>query len=73
VTEEAAMQLRDRTLLIDLIPPPQSVANRLGDALREVQLLRRLLRLADLAEQYRLCDQGRRRTAEPQKGASDGR
>jgi hypothetical protein len=42
--------------LVELIPPPQSVRDRLGDALREVQLLRRLLRLADLAERYRECD-----------------
>ncbi len=43
-------------LLIDLIPPRQLVLDRLGDALREVELLRRLLRLADRAEEYRKCD-----------------
>jgi hypothetical protein len=43
-------------LLIDLIPPPQAVRYRLGDALREVELLRRLLRLADLADHYRRLD-----------------
>lgn len=42
--------------LIDLIPTPATVQDRLGDALREVQLLRRLLRLADLAESYRERD-----------------
>ena len=44
------------TLLIDLLPDPQAVQTRLGDALREVELLRRLLRLSRLAEQYRAID-----------------
>ncbi len=50
---------RQRPLLIDMIPPPQAVAIRLGDALREVELLRRLQRLADIAEEYRECDRQR--------------
>jgi hypothetical protein len=50
-------------LLIDLIPTPHAVRGRLGDALREVRLLRRLLRLADLAETYREYDR-RARQAE---------
>jgi hypothetical protein len=44
------------TLLIDLIPRPKDVADRLGDALREVELLRRLLRLSERAEHYRALD-----------------
>jgi len=43
-------------LLIDVVPSVPSVRNRLGDALREVQLLRRLLRLTELAEEYRQMD-----------------
>jgi hypothetical protein len=42
--------------IIDLIPAPEDVRYRLGDALREVELLRRLLRLAERAEQYRDID-----------------
>jgi hypothetical protein len=49
--------LNGKGLIIKRIPSPQVVRNRLGDALREVQLLRRLLRLADLAEKYRTIDQ----------------
>jgi hypothetical protein len=45
-----------QTQLVDLIPPPQAVADRLGDAMREVELLRRLLRLSERAEQYRALD-----------------
>ena len=44
-----------KTLLTSL-PSPQLVRNRLGDALREVELLRRLLRLSERAEQYRTWD-----------------
>ncbi len=43
-------------LLLDVVPSVPSVRHRLGDALREVQLLRRLLRLSELAEEYRLKD-----------------
>ena len=43
-------------LLIDLLPRPQAVADRLSDALREVELLRRLLQLCERAEQYRTLD-----------------
>jgi hypothetical protein len=51
--------LEPNHLLIDLIPSPQAVRERLGDALREVKLLRRLLQLADVAEQYRESDRWR--------------
>jgi hypothetical protein len=62
--------LRKGRLLIDVIPDPGMVVDRLGDALREVELLRRLLRLADLAEEFRHCD--RRRFAKKKKEASCG-
>jgi hypothetical protein len=42
--------------LVEIIPPPQAVRERLGRALRELKLLRRLLRLADLAEEFRSID-----------------
>jgi hypothetical protein len=49
---------RDK-LLIDTLPTPAAVRDQLGDALREVELLRRLLRLADTAERYRSADRAR--------------
>ncbi|GEM_PF-7028038 len=42
--------------LIEGLPPPQVVRDRLGDALREVELLRGLLRIAEKAAEYRECD-----------------
>jgi hypothetical protein len=45
--------------LIDSLPAPAMVRDRLGDALREVELLRRLLRLAVTAEQFRATDRQR--------------
>jgi hypothetical protein len=39
--------------VLDTIPPPAVVRDQLGRALREVSLLRRILRLAEKAEQYR--------------------
>jgi hypothetical protein len=42
--------------LVDSMPPPQVVRDRLGDALREVELLRGLLRIAEKADDYRECD-----------------
>jgi hypothetical protein len=45
--------------LIDSLPQPDQVRSRLGDALREVELLRGLLRLSERAEHYRLGDQQR--------------
>jgi hypothetical protein len=42
--------------LIATLPDPDRVHHWLGDALREVRLLRGLLRLAQLAEKYRQCD-----------------
>lgn len=45
--------------LIDTLPPPAAIRERLGATLREVELLRRLLRLAKTAEQYRCADRAR--------------
>jgi hypothetical protein len=45
--------------LIDTLPTPDAVRERLGDTLRELELLRRLLRLAKAAEQYRAADRAR--------------
>jgi hypothetical protein len=42
--------------ICETIPPPQRVRLFLGDALREVRLLRGLLRLSELAEHYRRID-----------------
>jgi hypothetical protein len=42
--------------LVSVLPPPEKVRAKLGDTLREVELLRRLLRLAERAERYRECD-----------------
>jgi hypothetical protein len=39
--------------LIDGLPAPQAVRERLGQALREAQLLRQLLRLSERASQER--------------------
>ena len=55
------------TLLIDLLPRPQAVADRLTDALREVELLRRLLRLCERAEHYQALDR------QLSEGVSNGR
>jgi hypothetical protein len=46
--------------LMQLLPCPAAVRERLGDALREVELLRKLLRLAERAEEYRECDRAAR-------------
>jgi len=43
--------------LVGNIPDPAAVRIRLGQRLREVELLRRLLRLAQRAEQCRELDQ----------------
>jgi hypothetical protein len=43
--------------LMETLPPPHAVRDRLGDAMREVELLRRLLRLAERAAMYRELDQ----------------
>jgi hypothetical protein len=43
--------------LVETLPTPDLVRHRLGDALREVELLRKLLRLAECAEEYRRIDQ----------------
>ena len=42
--------------LVESLPPPEVVRDRLGDALREVELLRGLLKLAEKAAEYRECD-----------------
>jgi hypothetical protein len=48
--------------LIEELPAPEKVRDRLGDALREVELLRSLLRLSERAQHYRDCDR------QPEKG-----
>jgi hypothetical protein len=48
--------MKSKRPLIETLPSPQDVRRRLGDALREAQLLRRLLRLAVIAEEYRQID-----------------
>ncbi len=42
--------------LIESLPSPKEVRHRLGNALREVELLRRLLRMAEIADKYRRLD-----------------
>jgi hypothetical protein len=42
--------------LVENMPPVAEVRDRLGDALREVTLLRRLLRIAERAEEWRQRD-----------------
>ena len=42
----------------ELIPPVGVIHSRLGRALREVALLRRLLSLAEKAEEFRCINQG---------------
>jgi hypothetical protein len=43
--------------LMETLPSPERVRDRLGDALREVELLRGLLKLSEKAQEYRDCDQ----------------
>ncbi len=43
----------DRTDRLDLLPPADAVQDRLAEALRDVVLLRRLLRLSAAAEEAR--------------------
>ncbi len=42
--------------LMRSFPPVREIAHRLGDTLREVEILRGLLRLAERVERYRECD-----------------
>ena len=48
--------LRRNKPLIESLPSVTEARHRLGDALREVELLRVLLRLSERAEQYRAID-----------------
>ena len=66
------MQTTKRPRLLDLIPPPLTVAIRLGEAMREVDLLRRLRRLADVAESYRAADRRQGTRRESGEEATDG-
>lgn len=50
--------------LVDRIPDPETIRARLAEALREVELLRRMLKLSQQAEKYRVA-------ADPAKGVSD--
>jgi hypothetical protein len=52
--------------LMDTLPSPQQVRERLGAALREAELLRRLLKISELAEAYLRC---LRATGQPARGA----
>ena len=50
------MHLQLEKPLIDTLPEPTAVRVRLGDVLREAELLRKLLRLAKAAAAYRELD-----------------
>ena len=56
--------------VIDNLPPARAIRRRLGDALREVQLLRGLLRIAERAEFYKEHDQ---KQAEAQTAGNERR
>jgi hypothetical protein len=58
--------------LVRHLPPPATVHRRLGQALREVQLLRGLLRLSQRAAEYRRTGRRRSRKGGEQRGVSDG-
>jgi hypothetical protein len=45
--------------LMETLPPPVKVRRALGDALRQVELLKKLLRIAERVADYRQCDRGR--------------
>lgn len=45
--------------LMVMLPSPEQIRGKLGDALREVELLRALLRVAERAERYRAADRQR--------------
>ena len=42
--------------LIEALPTPAQVRNRLTDAMREVALLKQLLRVSESADRYKACD-----------------
>jgi hypothetical protein len=54
--ERTDLRIQLEKPLIDTLPDPARIRVRLGHALREVQLLRRLLSLAKTAETYRAMD-----------------
>ena len=56
--------LGDENPLLRNLPDPATVRDRLGDALREVELLRRLLSLAETAQAYRDTDHARNARAQ---------
>jgi hypothetical protein len=58
--------MSDHPRVVELLPPPRVIADRLGDALREVKILRGLLRLAEQAEHWRRLDA--RSSDLPQRG-----
>jgi hypothetical protein len=43
--------------ILESLPPADELRDRLGDALREVDLLRSLIRVAERADRYRERDQ----------------
>jgi len=48
--------------LVNTIPHPRIVCDLLGNALREVELLKKLLIIAERAEKFRQCDRERAAT-----------
>lgn len=46
----------EKARVIEAIPAPNRIRERLGDALREVELLRRLLKVSERAEVFREAD-----------------
>jgi hypothetical protein len=50
------MPSADAKPLVHALPTPAQVRDRLTDAMREVVLLRRLLKLSEEAARYRECD-----------------
>ena len=50
------MSSGDSKPLIDALPTPAQVRNRLTDAMREVALLKQLLRVSESADRFKACD-----------------
>jgi hypothetical protein len=53
------LTIHEKQPLIESLPAPAAIRERLGDTLREVELLRGLLRLATAAENYRSSDRAK--------------
>lgn len=48
---------RSKQPLLKVLPHPKDIRHRLGDALREAELLRKLLRICERAEEFRQADE----------------